>query len=181
MTTLREQTRENHILAENLRLSLAIKNSTISKEVYADFVRNQYECFKAIEDVAKAKGLLKSVPQIYRTELIKQDLDDLSDVKSEIMPSTIDYVNHIKSIQDSDVILSHIYVRHFALMFGGQIFKKIFKKLSLPYNMYIFKNRAKLIEKTRILLVGDLGGEANVCFDYVIRLFNEIADKHDIQ
>ena len=73
--------------------------------------------------------------------------------------------------------MAHIYVRHFGDMYGGQMLKKVVPGQG---RMYDFENRAELIAKTRERLTDDLGEEANKVFDFVLGLFDEIADAHDI-
>ena len=46
--------------------------------------------------------------------------------------------------------------------------------------MYEFENRPELIAKVREMLTDDLADEANVCFDFVLELFDELAIEHNL-
>jgi heme oxygenase len=73
--------------------------------------------------------------------------------------------------------MAHIYVRHFGDMYGGQMLKKVVPSQG---RMYEFKDRAELINRVRSKLSDDLGDEANKAFDFVLELFDELANAYDI-
>jgi heme oxygenase len=68
-------------------------------------------------------------------------------------------------------LLAHIYVRHFGDMYGGQM---IAKRNPGSGKMYQFENVDELKEIVRSRLDDDMSDEANMCFQFAIRLFKEL-------
>lgn len=177
MITLREQIKEKHDIAENSPFTKLLLSGNISKEIYGDFLYNQKLCYIALEQEANSAGLLKDFPEICREKFIQKDLLDFDSSKFNIYYSTIDYAKHVNSLNGSRLLLAHIYVRHFGDMYGGQMIKKVIP--SKGY-MYEFENRKELIDKVRAVLTDDLGDEANICFDFAIKLFVELAYEYNL-
>jgi heme oxygenase len=177
MTTLRELIKDKHDLAEHSNFAKLILSGNISKEIYADYLNNQYECYKVLEDTANNFGLLKDFPEIQRIHAIKEDIKELNILDVRLYESTIDYIKYINSISEPKLLLAHIYVRHFADMYGGQMIKS---KIPSTGKMYQFDDRSGLISKVRAVLTDDLGEEANKCFEFSIRLFDELSQHHGI-
>jgi hypothetical protein len=63
-------------------------------------------------------------------------------------------------------------------MFGGAMLKKI---VPGEGTMYDFENKNDLIQKLRAKLDDSLADEANVVFDFAIKLFEDLANEYDIQ
>jgi len=178
MTTLREQIKENHDLAEQSKFTQLLLSGNIPKNIYADYLNNQYEMYKVLEEVATNFGLLDEFPEIKRADLIKQDLDELNIENLGLNLSTIQYIKYIHSITNPKLLWAHIYVRHFGDMYGGQMIKKVIPSSG---KMYEFEDRTGLIAKVRAKLTDDLGDEANRCFEFAIQLFNELEHEYNIQ
>jgi heme oxygenase len=87
-----------------------------------------------------------------------------------LMPVVREYEKHIATL-DRDGLLAHIYVRHFGDMHGGQIIKKFNPGSG---TMYDFDNVEELKTRIRGLLSDDMADEANKCFEFAIKLFNEL-------
>lgn len=173
MPTLKEQIKEKHDIAENTKFTKLLLSGNIPKEVYAEYLYNQYECYKALEHYAAEN--LKDFPEILRAELIKKDLDELGEKDLKLHYSTEAYIAYLKHNPNPDKIMAHVYVRHFGDMYGGQLIKS---KVPSSGKMYEFENRSELIKKIRELLTEDLGREASHCFEFIILLHNEIADEY---
>ena len=69
--------------------------------------------------------------------------------------------------------MSHLYVRHFGDMYGGSM---IAKKVPGEGRMYQFKNKEHLISRVRSKLNDNMAPEANVCFEYATKMFEEIVN-----
>jgi heme oxygenase len=177
MTTLKEQIKDNHDLAEHSPFAKLLLSGNITKEIYADYLVNQYECYNALENAANYFGLLNDFPEISRIQSMKEDFLELGIKDIRVYPSTMEYVAYINSITEPKLLMAHIYVRHFADMYGGQIIKS---KIPSTGKMYQFDDRSGLISKVREKLTEDLGEEANKCFEFAIRLFNELSEHHGI-
>jgi heme oxygenase len=91
-----------------------------------------------------------------------------------ISRTTAEYATHIENLQkaeDLDALTAHMYVRHFGDMYGGAM---ISKKVPGAGLMYEFEDKENLKASLRELLIDDMAPEANICFEYAIRLFEEL-------
>ena len=84
--------------------------------------------------------------------------------------TTKDYVIYLKSLTDPKKILAHLYTWHMGDMFGGQMIKKI---IDAPHTHLEFENTLELITVMRPMLTDDLADEANVAFDWAIKILQE--------
>ena len=91
-----------------------------------------------------------------------------------ILPSTLEYVEYCNNVADGSVLIPHMYVRHFGDMYGGAMIAKRVPGLGM---MYKFKEKDLLKEKVRAILTDDMADEANICFEFAIRLFGELVDE----
>jgi heme oxygenase len=178
MPTLREQIKEKHDEAEKTKFTQLLLSGNIPKEVYAEYLYNQYECYNALEKKATELGILKDFPELLRANLIKQDLEELNEPNLKMYNSTKAYIAFLENDPNLSIdIMGHIYVRHFADMYGGQIIKS---KIPGSGKMYEFENRSDLIAKLREVLSEDLGSAANHCFAFVLNLHDEIANEYNL-
>jgi heme oxygenase len=173
--TLREQIAVKHEAAEKTKFVEFLLIGKIPKRMYADYLYNQYLCYRVMEEKAQKQGLLSDMPELWRADKMKEDLDEL--VEGDFVPqnSTIEYMNYLTS--EPVNLLAHVYVRHFGDMYGGQMIKKVVPSSG---KMYEFENRKEMIDKIRPMLTEDLGVEANKCFDFVIQLFNELEHEYHL-
>ena len=70
-----------------------------------------------------------------------------------------------------------MYVRHFGDMYGGAIIQK---RVPGSGTMYNFDNKEELKQLLRELLTDDMAEEANICFEFAIRLFEELEHVADL-
>lgn len=179
MTTLKELTHENHVLAEQHSFTKLLLTGNIPENVYADFLYNQQAIYYSLEAVAKRKNLLNGLNGIERTVQIGNDFDNLPKCKTTLYPSTLKYINYITNRNLSDnQILAHLYVRHMGDLYGGQMIKRVVPGAA---TMYEFENRKELIDALRQKLDINMAAEANECFAFAIELFTELANEHNIQ
>lgn len=173
--SLRDAVKEKHDRAEKHPFVVRLLSGRISPKAYGAYLKNQAACYAALESVAAP--LLIDFPELNRAPLIEQDAEELADEDVPIFGSTTAYAQYVSVLPDN-LLWAHIYVRHFADMYGGQIIKKVAPGAC---RMYEFSDRAGLIAKVRERLSDDLGDEANKVFDFALALFDEVADAYDIR
>lgn len=172
---LRDLIQENHNKAENHRFVKVLLSGSISPEIYSDLLFNQLLCYTKLETLAKHYGILDGIEEICRATAIESDFIELQQ-PSKLYQSTADYAEYLNTLSPQ-LLMAHIYARHFGDLYGGQMIKKV-----VPGNasMYSFDDRAGLIAKVRERLSDELGDEANRAIEFNLRLFDEIADAHNI-
>jgi heme oxygenase len=174
--SLREAIKENHDKAEKHCFVELLLTSKLPKEAYAEYLFNQAICYYELEAKAEQHSLLDTIPEIKRAAFIKQDAEELG-CNARVHCSTYDYIEHLKSVP-SEQLWAHIYVRHFADMYGGQMIKRVAPG---SCRMYEFEDRAGLITKVRQRLSDNLAEEANQVFGFALRLFDEVSDVYDLR
>jgi heme oxygenase len=174
--SLREAISEKHDKAEHHRFVELLLTGKLPKESYAEYLFNQAICYLALEKKADEHSLLNDIPGIKRAALIEQDADELGR-NARIHASTREYVRYLDSVPPGQ-LWAHIYVRHFADMYGGQMIKRVAPG---SCRMYDFEDRAGLIGKVREKLSDDLAEEAKRVFDFALRLFDEVSDAYDLR
>ena len=143
---------------------------------YYRFIYNQYVQYKALEDTARNKGLLKGIEGICRQSAMDEDLKELETQhgytrdETLLCPVVDDYIEHVAMLDEAG-LLSHIYVRHFGELHGGQMIKK---RAPGSGKMYDFDNAKQLIADVRAQLNDDMAPEANRCFQFAMKLFEEL-------
>jgi heme oxygenase len=172
---LRDAVKEKHDRAEKHPFVVRLLSGSLSPKAYGAYLKNQAACYAALESVAA--HLLIDFPDLNRAALIEQDAEELSDEDVPLYGSTKAYIQYVNVLPD-DLLWAHIYVRHFADLYGGQLIKKVAPGAC---RMYEFKDRAALIAGVRARLSDDLGDEANKVFDFALALFDEVADAYDIR
>lgn len=173
MNRLKELTLGYHRKAERTAYASKLLKGLLPEEYYKYLV-NQYEIYVTLETFAE--NLLKQFPEIKRSTKIREDIQELElkygfkHSESLICDIVQEYIRHLYKLDDKG-LLSHIYVRHFGDMYGGQIIKK---KNPGSGKMYDFENVEELKVKVRSLLDDSMADEANICFEFAIKLFEEL-------
>ena len=175
MSKLKELTWEHHQRAERSNHARKLIKGMDPQE-YHKYLYNQYLLYAALEDQAVLHGVLKGIEGIIRASRILTDVEELErdfNIEREhslVCPVVDDYNEHVKHL-DSQGLLSHIYVRHFGDMYGGQMIRK---KQPGSGKMYDFDNVEDLKTEVRSRLNDDMAEEAKRCFDFAIQLFEEL-------
>tara|TARA_A100001015_G_scaffold86085_1_gene95665 strand:+ start:908 stop:1441 length:534 start_codon:yes stop_codon:yes gene_type:complete len=175
MSKLKELTWENHKKAERMTHARKLLKGMEPGEYYR-FIYNQYVQYKALEDTARNKGLLKGIEGICRQSAMDEDLKELETQhgytrdETLLCPVVDDYIEHVAMLDEAG-LLSHIYVRHFGELHGGQMIKK---RAPGSGKMYDFDNAKQLIADVRAQLNDDMAPEANRCFEFAMKLFEEL-------
>lgn len=180
MSTLKELTQDLHDKAENMEFVKRLFNGGLSDEAYYIYLQNQAACYYELELAARNAGVLDKldIHNICRADKMKDDLawyDEqfgFAKLHSEVFKSTYDYQHLVHQLSKEELI-AHLYVRHFGDMYGGQM---IARKVKGPGNTYKFDNVADLKEKIRNVLSITMVDQARLCFEYAIRLFEEVEE-----
>lgn len=176
--SLRDLTSASHAKAEKHPFVKLIFSGNISKEDYLRYLFNQKIVYQVLEDHARDQKVLgHSLIDLERTKWIQKDIDDLledTDVDLTLLDSTQKYIEYLDTIKtDPKKLLSHIYVRHMGDLSGGQM---IAKKVPGHGRFYIFENPDELKTVIRSAIDDSMADEANVCFDFAIKLFDDLMD-----
>lgn len=170
--SLKEQTAEKHRLAEQTPFMKAVFKQTLPREVWKEWTYWKSLFYYAIETKCKDAGLLTGIEDIQRTESLTLDYREMGvdPNRNSINHVLAEYIHYIGSL-DPNKALAHLYTWHMGDMFGGQMIKKIVEG---PHNSLEFKDPQTIIASLRSKLTDDLGQEANVAFDWAIKLMNEL-------
>lgn len=173
---LRDAVKEKHDKAEKHPFVVLLMAGCLSQEAYAEYLFNQAMCYCALERKADEYSLLDDIEGIKRAHLIERDAEELGR-NARIHDSTREYIQYLDTVP-KDQLWAHIYGRHFADLYGGQMIKKVAPG---SCRMYEFEDRAGLIAKVREKLSDDLADEANRVFDFALRLFDEVSDAYNLR
>lgn len=176
MSKLKELTWEVHKKAERTSFARKLIRGLTPEEYYR-YLYNQYLIYSVLETYVYNK--IPSIREVCRSNKMYEDLMELENkfgvphaTMDIISPLVREYERHVHTL-DHDGLLAHVYVRHFGDMYGGQILKK---KSPGSGKMYDFENREELERKIRSMLKDEMADEAIVCFNFAIRLFEELDD-----
>lgn len=164
---LREATAEKHKIAEKMPFNQRMMQKQLSKLDYLNYINQHFEIFTAIE----ANDLPHT--SLNRTQLISLDIQELQlELKSPnvVLNSTKLYVAYLQSLSYQD-LLPHIYLNYLAVMFGGQIIKKVVPSTG---NMYEFENMNEAASTIRVLQKDEWADEVNKGFDFNIAILEEL-------
>jgi heme oxygenase len=171
--SLKELTAEKHKLAESTLFMKAVFAETLPHELWIDWTYQKILFYNAIENSAGATGLLTDLPDIRRAFYLYLDFKEMNkDHNSyKYRQVCIDYHNYLMSIaNDPNKIMAHLYTWHMGDMFGGQMIKKI---VPGSHRNLEFKNAGTLMTNIRAKLDDSMGEEANVAFDWAIRMMRD--------
>lgn len=183
MTVLKELTWENHKKAETTPFMKRLAKRELSPREYYTFLANQYMMYKALEDAGDEIGLFDGLDSIKRTIALDADMRELEKEhgfeSAYLVNATIDYIDHIKDIsKDRRDLLAHCYVRYFGDLSGGQILKRLVHGSAMCYKFDEDVNYLK--NKLESLLDASMADEANLCFEMMVNVLNELEERsHD--
>jgi heme oxygenase len=171
--SLKELTAEKHQEAESTPFMKAVFAKTLPKEVWADWTYQKWLFYGAIEGAAGANRLLGDLPDLRRAFYLAMDYQEMNgnNPRHEFRPIVVEYYNYLLSIsKDSNKIMAHLYTWHMGDMFGGQMIKKI---VDAPHRNLEFEDSRTLMTNIRAKLDDSMGDEANVAFDWAIRMMRD--------
>jgi heme oxygenase len=185
MSILREVTQERHQTVEDLPFIQYLLHGEITQEHYVTYLAEMLEIYRHLENLAAMAGLLDDLPELPRSQRMRQDLDELSPgYQADVTPATRNYLDYLSTLYESEQapdLFAHVYVRHLGDMYGGKL---IARRVPGSGRWYEFDNRADLVKRFNAKLTMDLADEALVAFDYFANIFRDlwtrisIADEH---
>ena len=174
--SLKELTAERHKSAERQEFVKVLFSGNIDPFFYATFLANQHPTYQILEVCSMQHGLLNGLPDICRSKAIYSDLFELQgEKKPTIVPVVNEYIDHIVNLSNTDpkLLFAHVYVRHMGDLFGGQM---IAKRVPGAGRFYQFEDPDALKTAIRARLDDSLADEANVCFDFAIKMFQQLME-----
>lgn len=174
--SLKELTAEKHALAESTPFMKAVFAKTLPRDLWIDWTFQKSLFYKTIEFAAEKLELLKDLPDIQRGEKIMDDYLAMNpkgpeQKKFEHNIETTQYHAYLRSIKDDPTrIMAHLYTWHMGDLFGGQMIKKI---VDAPHSSLDFEDPKTLMTNIRAKLDDSMGAEANIAFDWAIRMMRE--------
>jgi len=176
--SLKDLTKNKHIEAESTLFMKAVFKKQLPKELWIDYTYNKMLFYGAIETKARAEGLTDNLPDIDRAYKLYEDYREMSGgcFAHRFKPSVIAYHRYILDLEPGKV-LAHLYTWHMGDLHGGQIIKKL---VDVPHRNLDFKDPDALKTAIRAKLDDSLGDEANIAFDWAIRILNEYANDLDL-
>lgn len=166
MNSLREATAAAHDRAEHTALMQLLLGSGLNPDLYASLLVNHLICYSAIE---------RKYPHIFansdlaRTSALVADITELRSSELIVVASSYAYADYVNTLTEQQA-WAHIYVRYLGDMYGGRLIKK---HAPGSGRMFDFQNRDELIARVRSAVGPADAVEANVCFEWVIRIYDE--------
>lgn len=171
--SLKELTKDKHALAEGTKFMKAVFDRTLPRELWVDWTYQKWLFYGAIEGVAGANRLLSDLPDLRRAFYLAMDYREMNEgnLQHSFRPVVVDYYNYLLSIStDPNKVMAHLYTWHMGDMFGGQMIKQI---VPGPHRNLEFEDVRTLMTNIRAKLDDSMGDEANVAFDWAIKLLQE--------
>jgi heme oxygenase len=174
--SLKELTKTKHEIAEKLPFIIKIFQKRVTPEEYLKYLYQMQPVYEALEHKAKSLGILNDLNGLERAYKIQEDIVELQETTSlkyhMHFAATDEYTNYLKQLTDPKKVLAHLYVRHMGDLYGGQMLR-----LCVPGSAkwYWFDNAPELISKLRGLITVELADEANVAFDYSIKIIEQLS------
>lgn len=171
--SLKELTAEKHKLAESTAFMRAVFDKSLPQDLWIDWTYQKWLFYGAIEGAAGANQLLGDLPDLRRAFYLFMDYNEMNTErkKHEFRPIVVDYYNYLISIsKDPNKVMAHLYTWHMGDLFGGQMIKKI---VPGSHRNLEFADPRTLMTNIRAKLDDSMGDEANVAFDWAIRMMKD--------
>jgi heme oxygenase len=171
--SLKDLTAAKHAEAESTPFMKAVFAKTLPFDLWVDWTYQKWLFYGAIEGAAGANRLLGDLPDLRRAFYLAMDYAEMNgdNPRHEFRPIVVDYYNYLLSIsKDPNKIMAHLYTWHMGDMFGGQMIKKI---VPGAHRNLEFEDARTLMTNIRAKLDDSMGDEANVAFDWAIRMMKD--------
>jgi len=171
--SLKDLTSAKHAEAESTPFMKAVFARTLPFDLWVDWTYQKWLFYGAIEGAAGANQLLGDLPDLRRAFYLFMDYNEMNTEhkKNEFRPIVIDYYNYLISIaKDPNKVMAHLYTWHMGDMFGGQMIKKI---VPGAHRNLEFEDPRTLMTNIRAKLDDSMGDEANIAFDWAIRMMRD--------
>lgn len=167
MLPLKEATRDKHKEAEGMPFNMRMINGRLSSSEYLLYLNQQLQIFKAIENIGLPNDKLARVGNI---ESDIAELNSRGFFTSEILKTTQSYVDYLKNLTYQQ-ILPHIYLNYLAIVFGGQMMKKVVPSSG---KMYEFDDMQAAVQSIRNVQEDAWADEVNKGYEFIIHIFREL-------
>lgn len=175
MSILREITLEKHQTVEELPFIQYLLKGNITTEHYVIYLAEMTEIYHHLESLAAQAGLFDNLPELPRTQKMREDLEELSPGHMTTpTAATQAYLTYLSALASSDRpgdLFAHVYVRHLGDMYGGKLISRVVPGSG---RWYQFDNRADLVKRFNEKLSMDLANEALVAFDHFANIFRDL-------
>lgn len=171
--SLKDLTSAKHAEAESTPFMKAVFARTLPFDLWVDWTYQKWLFYGAIEGAAGANRLLGDLPDLRRAFYLAMDYAEMNgnNPRHDFRPIVVDYYNYLLSIsKDPNKIMAHLYTWHMGDMFGGQMIKKI---VPGAHRNLEFEDARTLMTNIRSKLDDSMGDEANVAFDWAIRMMRD--------
>lgn len=171
--SLKDLTSAKHAEAESTPFMKAVFARTLPFDLWVDWTYQKWLFYGAIEGAAGANRLLGDLPDLRRAFYLAMDYAEMNGMnpRHEFRPIVVEYYNYLLSIsKDPNKIMAHLYTWHMGDMFGGQMIKKI---VPGAHRNLEFEDARTLMTNIRAKLDDSMGDEANVAFDWAIRMMRD--------
>jgi len=171
--SLKDLTAAKHAEAESTPFMKAVFARTLPFDLWVDWTYQKWLFYGAIEGAAGANQMLGDLPDLRRAFYLAMDYAEMNgnNPRHEFRPIVVDYYNYLLSIsKDPNKIMAHLYTWHMGDMFGGQMIKKI---VPGAHRNLEFDDARTLMTNIRAKLDDSMGEEANVAFDWAIRMMRD--------
>lgn len=174
--SLKDLTKDSHTAAEQTKFMKAVFKRNMPLEVWADYTYQKSNFYASIETVARDAGLTTDMLEIERALKLYLDAKEMNGgVYPRLRPETIAYSRYILDlVGQPSKILAHLYTWHMGDLFGGQMIKKI---VPGPHRNLEFDDVEGLKAKIRAMLDDSMAEEANIAFDWAIKIMNSYNDE----
>ena len=166
MKSLKEATHDKHKEAERMPFNGLMFSGKLTNEQYAQYLTSQLAIFSIIED-----NFQMPHEGLKRKYAVSKDITSLNigrTIKTD--EATLRYVNYLKDL-DQESVNAHIYLNYLAIMFGGQMMKKVTPGEG---NMYEFEDMNESAATIRAIQKDEWADEVNKGFDFMIEIFKEL-------
>jgi heme oxygenase len=171
---LKELTADKHTEAENTLFMKAIFAGTLDPAIYASFLYQKMIVYNTLEAQAFRLGLFLDNTDFLCHERIRMDYrkrigsNKPKDMMNEVVGEYVDYINiNLGTPENKDRLIAHIYTWHLGDLYGGQAIKNL---MPGPNSGLEFENPDVLKSEIRSLLKDEMADEANLAFDYAIKI-----------
>ena len=166
MKPLKEATHDKHKEVERMLFNVKMFKGELTNEQYAQYLTSQLAIFSIIED-----NFQMPHDGLKRKYAVSKDITSLNigrTIKTD--EATLRYVNYLKDL-DQESVNAHIYLNYLAIMFGGQMMKKVTPG---DGNMYEFEDMNESAAHIRAIQKDEWADEVNRGFDFMIEIMREL-------
>lgn len=172
--SLKDLTAEKHKAAESTAFMQAVFKGGMTETVWADWTYQKLKFYGILEYLCARWGHMNDLSALRREEGLRNDFEKMTPDKLIITRKTTHaYLDYLRDLQDRQ-LLAHVYVWHMGDLYGGQMIKRVLP--NIPHESLDFTDTELLKNTLRAKLTDDLGDEANVAFDWAIKLLKEYDD-----